>query len=391
MFQHADLDWETEGAKSALPRLDRVAQERLIGVLEVERSAIWANLLLWAVMLVATLNLPDPTLTLAALGSRIAAMAVTHPAFGRLRKMTAEGIDCTGRLGFAMLALFLGGVSWALILASLYIDPVVHLARGVIAGGTMVAVALVTSLLAPVKRLSAAFAAGFTIALAVFVLLQGAIVPLHGLVALFSIMLVVGIYGNAVAMREKRAARMLVENRMLSDELAISLAKAEYLANRDPLTGLMNRRALFDYAENQDGDLDAQILTIDLDHFKQVNDRFGHAVGDEVLVGVARAIRETVSGLPPGKHLLVRLGGEEFAVVIDHADPALAAKAANRLRQAVEKVSDPIEADGLETSASIGVGSWNDGQSLDEALNAADRALYRAKARGRNRVVVEKD
>lgn len=128
------------------------------------------------------------------------------------------------------------------------------------------------------------------------------------------------------------------------------------------------------------------MLTIDLDHFKVINDRFGHAMGDSVLVSVSNAIRAVLHTAERGDHCVARLGGEEFAVVLDVAEGALAASMAEMVRHSIALVARDIGHPGLVTTAAIGLSKWGPGQSLDEVLSQADDALYRAKARGRNRV-----
>lgn len=155
------------------------------------------------------------------------------------------------------------------------------------------------------------------------------------------------------------------------------------LATRDPLTGLLNRGALLDTLGNgfehaRDLGLSLSVLFADIDHFKAVNDEHGHAAGDEVLRNVAKALNTTVRP----QDLVGRYGGEEFVVGLLETDRAAAAMVAERIRVAVARLPGPIP-----VTISIGLASLepNTG-SLDELLIAADTALYRAKANGRNRV-----
>lgn len=159
------------------------------------------------------------------------------------------------------------------------------------------------------------------------------------------------------------------------------------LALVDDLTKVMNRRAFMSEAERElcivkerGGNL--AVLMIDIDHFKHINDRFGHSAGDEVLKSVSFLWR----GALRQEDLLGRLGGEEFSVILPGADPVLAGEIANRLRMLTEAevTAGPIEA-GL--TISIGVAVWNGGQDgMHDLLRRADEALYLAKKNGRNRV-----
>jgi len=168
------------------------------------------------------------------------------------------------------------------------------------------------------------------------------------------------------------------------------LAAAEALTLRDPLTGLANRRHLVEQAPRtwrqarREG-LQVAAMVIDLDHFKQVNDVHGHAVGDAVLQSVARALAVTVRP----SDLLARLGGEELVVVGLVGDPREAGRLAERLRLAVAAART---GDGHAVTASIGIALTRpvDGEDAPAALwwllDRADAAMYEAKQAGRDRV-----
>ena len=189
--------------------------------------------------------------------------------------------------------------------------------------------------------------------------------------------------------RRRRAEEALQASRA---ELEAANAALEELALTDPLTGLHNRRSLFRQLEtesnrHQRSGLTLGTMIIDLDHFKAVNDQHGHPVGDLVLTEVAARIRQICRETD----ITARLGGEEFAVVaVDSSDdgPAILAE---RLRAGIADLSISIdEVVELRVTASIGV-AVNCGGSVtpDALLKLADDALYKAKERGRNRVVVD--
>jgi diguanylate cyclase (GGDEF)-like protein len=160
-------------------------------------------------------------------------------------------------------------------------------------------------------------------------------------------------------------------------------------ALRDGLTGLYNRRAfdeLLDEAisreERQAGRF--AVLLLDLDHFKLLNDRFGHASGDAALKNVAGVMRRARRRAD----LAARYGGEEFAAILPGADEAGALQLAERLRRSIEKSHVVAEGARLSVTASFGLAVWpGDGADARSLLAAADRALYAAKAAGRNRVL----
>lgn len=161
------------------------------------------------------------------------------------------------------------------------------------------------------------------------------------------------------------------------------------LAREDALTGVANRRAIWDQAPQALADAarrgkSLSLLMIDVDFFKSVNDRFGHAVGDQVLVGIA----EELSAQVRGRDLIARIGGEEFMVLLPDIDADDAANLAERLRRAVERREFPlVGGDVLRCTVSIGM-SLFEGEDRDwECLvQDADSALYCAKRLGRNRV-----
>lgn len=160
------------------------------------------------------------------------------------------------------------------------------------------------------------------------------------------------------------------------------------LATTDSLTGLVNRRALFTQAEK----LQAQakrhgqalaVVMLDLDHFKQVNDRYGHATGDEVLVALAEELRRQFRDTD----ICARTGGEEFTLILDGSSAVDAAKKVEKLSAAFKTKQFSTDDQPFSVSLSAGVIVWDPQQSLDKALDAADKLLYQAKQKGRDCVV----
>ena len=162
------------------------------------------------------------------------------------------------------------------------------------------------------------------------------------------------------------------------------------LSRTDPLTGAFNRRAFmealeeeFDRAHRYRHPLTA--MTLDLDHFKQINDQYGHAAGDKALKGFVAVISPELRS----SDCFARMGGEEFAVLLPETALDAATPLAERLRVAVEGLSLSSEEGPFGLTVSIGLANLRDTDtSPDQILNRADRALYRAKAQGRNRVQV---
>ncbi|WP_374622295.1 GGDEF domain-containing protein [Pandoraea sp.] len=162
------------------------------------------------------------------------------------------------------------------------------------------------------------------------------------------------------------------------------------MAMRDGLTGALNRRAFLMQAERLFSSIRAQqrrlsVLMLDIDHFKRVNDTWGHAIGDRVIVALTLVLRAT---LRKGT-VIGRLGGEEFAVLLPEADAQRAIQAAERLLVAIGGASVPGPNGPVRFTASIGIGSLApEDTDFGTLLQRADRALYSAKQAGRNRVAV---
>ena len=177
--------------------------------------------------------------------------------------------------------------------------------------------------------------------------------------------------------------------RPLADLVSLSVANARAherlvaLATTDPLTGLANRRSFRDRLEAECSrsarvGVPLGLALVDLDHFKRVNDTYGHQAGDAVLVELARRLR----GCARREDVVARVGGEEFAWLLPEADLGAAAEAAERLRRRIAEAPFPVVG---RVTGSIGVAALEAGP--DELVRDADRALYRAKDGGRNRCV----
>ena len=161
-------------------------------------------------------------------------------------------------------------------------------------------------------------------------------------------------------------------------------------AHVDPLTGLPNRRALMDrlrieWARMQRHGGKLSFIMADIDCFKRVNDTYGHSIGDKVLQEVAR----TIAGQCRIHDLPTRYGGEEFAVVVPDECVSGAARLAERCREEIEKVHLPGKGNPICPTASFGVADATGVASPEALVDRADRALYRAKAAGRNRVAMD--
>lgn len=177
--------------------------------------------------------------------------------------------------------------------------------------------------------------------------------------------------------------------RRTNEELTVALRNSQVLATTDALTGCSNRRQALVELEveakraQRGGALSIGLM--DIDHFKSINDTYGHAAGDDVLKSFAaaalRALRPTDG--------LGRWGGEEFLVVLSQTRLQAALAAAERLRRMVEEMAVPALSEGRRITVSIGVAEHRPDEPVERTLERADQALYRAKQAGRNRVEAE--
>lgn len=162
------------------------------------------------------------------------------------------------------------------------------------------------------------------------------------------------------------------------------------LANTDYLTGVANRRKVMDYAEQQWVELKQgcnrfSLISFDLDHFKKVNDNYGHPAGDLVLKTIVTVAQQSIRE----SDFLGRIGGEEFLVVLADTDQIEATEIAYRIKSAIEKAQIQSDKDVIRVTASLGVTQKNEQTStFKDLLKQADKALYTAKENGRNRVEI---
>lgn len=204
------------------------------------------------------------------------------------------------------------------------------------------------------------------------------------------------IVSRATAMREsgRGLSKKLEDSRREVTQLKVTLDKVTNESTRDFLTGVANRRALeeridemSDTVKKKTGDL--CLLMVDVDHFKQFNDRFGHQIGDEVLKKVSKTLTDSVKG----KDFVARYGGEEFAVLLPDTPLSTALIVAENIRKNVADTELIRKDNGKSVgviNVSIGVSRFRvEADSVPLFISRADAALYRSKMGGRNRVTPE--
>ena len=187
-------------------------------------------------------------------------------------------------------------------------------------------------------------------------------------------------------------ARVAIGERILNLETRLrqTLDQLYLLATHDSLTGLLNRRALYDYADSEINRSKREknplcLIMVDIDHFKNVNDQFGHLVGDQAL----RLISHTIEQNKRSYDRVGRWGGEEFLLVLPGTMLQEAIQVAERLRRAIENaVLDLSDENAVRLSASFGVASLqlDSNENFEQMIHKADQALYSAKNAGRNQV-----
>lgn len=169
--------------------------------------------------------------------------------------------------------------------------------------------------------------------------------------------------------------------------------RLEHLSHHDTLTGLLNRRAFEYLLAREDQRLQRfndtfAVLLVDIDHFKRINDRLGHAAGDAVLVSVSNALQARAREVDR----VARYGGEEFCILLPHTELEGAQQAAERFRRAIAQLNTIWDSTNITVTISIGLAcAQSPGESVKNLLKRADDALYQAKEEGRNQVICAPD
>ncbi|HET9199453.1 MAG TPA: GGDEF domain-containing protein [Dehalococcoidia bacterium] len=207
-------------------------------------------------------------------------------------------------------------------------------------------------------------------------------------VSLIPVVIVLGAVLIYLALGRREDRRRQAELNVANERLIRSEARLQELAVTDPLTGVYNRRQFYEnlsteYRRSRRYHRPLALLLIDVDHFKAVNDRHGHTVGDEVLKTLAQAMKRELRSID----VLARFGGEEFIVLLPETTTEAAVTVAEKLRRRAASTVFGVSGAGL--TVSVGVAGLEDAMSSeDDLVQAADQALYRAKERGRNRLAV---
>ncbi|OIQ94632.1 putative diguanylate cyclase YdaM [mine drainage metagenome] len=314
--------------------------------------------------------------------ANIALQAGYLACFVGLRRFRERSVD------FRPLAALLA-LNFLLLLYFLYVKDSLEARIAIItASNILICIASLITLLRDRPTAMLRFGEAFT---AVFIIAAAAVAALRGAIAIWidpklnDVMAATGpqsfdTAAGALCIFALAIGLVLMAYDRLKDEL-------EYLVRHDYLTGTLTRRSFFDLLEaelsrSQRSHCAPALLVLDLDHFKQVNDSHGHQMGDQVLQQFA----QVVQGCLRRPDLLGRFGGEEFLVLLPDTPQQAANIVAKRICAAVADACVSGESSGVRYTVSIGVATAEDGIGVEQLLRRADEALYRAKARGRNRV-----
>ncbi len=184
-----------------------------------------------------------------------------------------------------------------------------------------------------------------------------------------------------------RFARQRVADEKSMSALEATIDELRAISIRDPLTGLYNRRFAYEAgrgysAQSRRYGNDLHVLMLDIDHFKHVNDDFGHAAGDEALKGLAEILLNIVRQ----SDVAARIGGEEFLILLPQTGAEAAYNIANRIRDSVAAAT--FKSVPRKVTVSLGVAGLREGEPFEDAVERADACLYQSKHSGRNRVTV---
>lgn len=368
--------------------IDALAQRNFLDGIALTQST---NIVPFALIGLCTLALPDPRLMTVLLAMNVAIIAVMYLISQRMRRLAEpQKAVSLWRVydGFALLS----GIGWAAMMMPVVTTLGRDIASMFVCVVIIVSVAVTCMVVAAQWRATLLFMIGVMLCLVpqtIWYMDQIGPIPLLATLGLGPTL-----YGLAYAVRKQTRSvlRTQLEKDQLAEELAHALAAAEYLANRDSLTGLYNRRAFETVATAMQNDASTaplSLILVDLDHFKAINDRHGHSTGDSVLRRAADVIASHAGPLDlvgRGDGAVARWGGEEFIILLRNMSAADAAAVAERMRVDLTQLGDGSWPDGFMVTASFGVAEWSNGISLHTCISRSDEAMYSAKQAGRNRV-----
>jgi len=192
--------------------------------------------------------------------------------------------------------------------------------------------------------------------------------------------------GNKLATASRTMHQQMQEQKNQMSALTQHLKAAEAQARNDPLTGLANRRKLAEFLSQIPAHIPTSFIMIDIDHFKHINDRYGHEGGDDILKALATILNESTRS----SDMAARLGGEEFCIVLPGAQIHAAEALSTNLCQSVSVHDFRIKDKTINLTISLGVSQKKDNETAMDSIKRADEGLYQSKENGRNRVTIAK-
>ncbi len=304
-----------------------------------------------------------------------------------LRRGIEAGKRTTIRKNLWMMAEASSGIIWAAMM--LDVGTLIGGSDAVLTTWVTILVTMVVSVLlaAPIAGIAFPLLGGFSAAGAAGILLFDKDFSSFAQLALIFMSVALFIVAKAVNFQAHKSCRDGIEAERLGHRLAEELRRTSWLSRHDGLTGLLNRSALQESIAEL-GDMPTALILLDIDHFKQINDSYGHGQGDEVIAAVSTCISNTLEAAAPDA-LAARWGGEEFIIALPDG-LADAADIAEKLRSMVAGVTRKDWPARLRVTGSLGV-AHGPASAFSTTFKSADRAMYDAKEQGRNRVVCAQD
>ncbi len=317
------------------------------------------------------------------LGLQILAQLAITVSSQWLRHALKAGKETTLRKNLWMMAEASSGIIWAAMM--LDVGTLIGGSDAVLTTWVTILVTMVVSVLlaAPIAGIAFPLLGGFTAAVAAGIFLFGKDFSSFAELALTFMCVTLFIIAKAVNLQAHKSCRDGIEVERLSQRLADELERTSWLSRHDCLTGLLNRSALQGAMEDH-GDSPTPVILIDIDHFKQINDSYGHGQGDSVIAAVGACISETLAKAAP-HGLAARWGGEEFIIALP-GHQADAADIAEDLRSAVARLTHQDWPARLRVTGSLGL-AHGPASAFSATFKSADSAMYEAKKLGRNRIV----
>ena len=382
----------------ALPSDPDVEREYLRAMVDRAHHSVTANIVGLAILLIGCFFIPFGHVLAIAVGLRAIAIVNTAHNTRQIRRLIAREQPLEKAVNRFAWGMAFAGVTWGALMWAIPPHAFHTLEASLVRSVTLVGVSLVALTAAPVPKILYSFAGAFILTagfhLAMHIPMTGPMPLVLGTGLLTSILL----FAHGMGRQAQDAARMIINNREMADRLQVlneeigeALSRADKLARFDPLTALPNRYSFEEHCdvlqarESLIGE--RQLLLLDLDNFKSINDRCGHDGGDAVLRSTGKLLTEIADGLPSGS-LAARIGGEEFAIVLARSNRAAARLLAETICALMRDIQPPKDYD-RSISASIGIARWRDDEELHVAMKRADDALYLAKREGRDRAVCE--